>query len=145
MSVDWKKSLLSVAQASSPRTQIAQVVEQAIDAGASVDDVRRFAASTPSLAPVAALFQDGFLAEGTTKLAQSVVGGDAERKRAASTTPGLKAHAVRADPTASLPWFRRASLPAPPPSSLSTAGGVVTVDGERFDAADIAALLRMVA
>jgi hypothetical protein len=147
MSADWKTSLLSVANASSARAHIAAVVEEAIDAGASLEDVQRFADSTPSLASVAALFRDGFFDHRTQKQAHTVVGGDVERRRSASGSAGRKAHAVRADPTSSLPWFRRASLPAAPPSTLVSAGagGAVTVDGERFDASDIASLLRLVA
>ncbi len=145
MSADWKTSLLSVAHASSPRAQVAHVIEQAIDAGASLEDVRRFADSTPSLASVSALFRDGFFDHRTEKQAHAAVGGDMDRRLSASASMGFKAHAVRADPTSSLPWFRRATLPPTPAPSLVSTGSAITVDGERFDAQDIAALLRLVA
>jgi hypothetical protein len=145
MSVDWKSNLLSAARTPSPRAILAQAVEQAFDAGASVDEVRRFAQSTESLAPVVALFKDGFFDHREQKLAHAVVGGDSDRKKAPLTSPGLKLHAVRADPTASLPWFSRASLPPSPPLVLQGTGQTVVVDGEPFSPADVAALLRLAA
>jgi hypothetical protein len=145
MSVDWKSNLLSVARSPAPRAILAQAVEQAFDAGASVDEVRRFAQSTAGLAPIVALFADGFFDHREQKLAHAVVGGDSDRRKAPLTSPGMKVHAMRADPTASLPWFSRANLPPPPPSTLEGTGQDVVVDGERFSPADVAALLRLAA
>lgn len=145
MSVDWKSNLLSAARTPAPRAILAQAVERAFDAGASVEEVRRFAQSNETLAPIVALFADGFFDHGGQKSAHAVVGGDSERKKAPLISPGLKLHAVRADPRASLPWFSRATLPPTPPLMLQGTGQTVVIDGERFSPGDVAALLRLAA
>lgn len=149
MTVDWKSNLLSAVRTPAPRAVLVQAVEQAVDqaiaAGGSIDDVRQFAASQPALSSVVALFADGFFDHREQKAAQLTVGGDSRLGRATLTSPGLKAHAVRADPAGALPWFNRANLPPVPTSTLTGPSGPVLVDGERFDAADVAALLRLAA
>lgn len=143
MTVDWKSNLLTVARA--PRAELARAVEQAIASGASLDDVTQFAVSQPALSPVVALVKDGFFNDRGQKAVLSVVGGDVDRKRAALTSTGLKAHAVRFDPASALPWFNKAGLPPTPTSTLQGSGSAVVVDGERFTASDVAALLRLAA
>ena len=147
MNVDWKSHLLSAARTPAPRAVLAQAVEQAFDAGASVDEVKQFAASQPALSSVVALFADGFFDHRLEKAAITAVGGETERRRAALTSPGLKAHAVRADPAGALPWFQKANLPPTPTTTLTRQGSVtpIVVDGERFSADDVAALLRLAA
>jgi hypothetical protein len=145
MSVDWKSHLLSAVRSPSSRSVLAQAVEQAFDAGASVDEVRRFAQSNETLSPVDALFADGFFDHREQRLAHAVVGGDTDRKKAPLTSSGLKLHAVRADPTSSLPWFARATLPPTPPLQLQGTGQPVVIDGERFSPGDVAGLLRLAA
>lgn len=140
MSVDWKNRLLETTRTRAPLEQaVAQVVA---NGQASLAEVKSFLAERKDV------FGDG---EQAAKKAAEALLDVTSPKRAlpsSSTAPGLKAHSVRFEPTfepgASLPWFAKVQLPAPA-ITLQGKGEPVVVDGERFTAQDLAALLQLAA
>lgn len=145
MAIDWKSRMLESTSTLAPgnRACALRVVEAALRNGAGIEDVKQFAAQQPALSAVVALFADGFGdVGGLSRKTPDALGGDVRGPRVVGGGGGggFRVHAVRVDPGASLPWFHKvaATLPAP----LSSTGIDVVIDGERFTANDVAALLR---
>ena len=147
MGVDWKANLLRATTAPKAGPEAVQrAVNDAISGGAALDEVKAFAGEH-ALQAVQALFADGYLPPAGR--ARAVAVGDVASadagKKGTLTSPGMKLHAVRADPTGALPWFAQANLPPAPSSTLGAGGQAVVVDGEHFAPADVAALLKLAA
>ncbi len=146
MAIDWKSRMLeaTASAGSRPSAQLVQhVVEAALHSGARLDDVQQFAAQQPALAAVSALFADGFGdVGGLSRKTPATLGGDVRSPRSSSfgAGAGFRLHAVRVDPRAALPWFHKVAAPLPAP--LMGEGRDIVIDGERFTAHDVAALLR---
>jgi hypothetical protein len=147
MGVDWKANLLRATTAPKAGPEALQrAVKDAIDSGAALEDVKAFAGTNSALGAVSALFADGFMAASDVGHQRSAaVGGESTAKKAQLTSPGMKVHAMRADPKGALPWFSQASLPPAPQSVLGVGGAAVVVDGEHFAPADVADLMRLAA
>lgn len=142
MSVDWKSRLLETTKAkASFEKPLAQVVQQVVaDGHASLAEVKSFLAEHKDVF--------GDKGEQAAKKAAEALLDSTSPKMAlpsSSTTQGMKAHALRFDPamtkSGALPWFATVQLTAPP-VTLVGKGEPVVVDGERFTAQDVAALLK---
>lgn len=143
MAIDWKSRMLEATStlAVGNRASAQRVVEAALHSGAGLDDVQQFAAQQPALSAVSALFADGFGdVGGLSRKTPDALGGDIRGPRAVVGGNSFRVHALRVDPEATLPWFHKVSAPLPAP--LTGTGHDVLVDGERFTATDVAALLR---
>jgi hypothetical protein len=145
MGVDWKANLLRASTAPKAGPDAVQrAVNDAISGGVALEEVKAFAGEH-ALQAVQALFADGYLPPaGRARAVGDVASADAGKK-GTLTSPGMKLHAVRADPKGALPWFAQANLPPAPGSTLGVGGQLVVVDGEPFSPADIAALLTLAA
>ncbi len=145
VAVDWKAKLLETRTASQQASPHAfqQVVQQVIAAGVPASEVKRFVAEHQDVFGAGAHDQ-------AKKAAEALFDQTSPRLLPSSQTgAGVKAHALRLDPGSALPWFQKATLPTLPSSTLLGAlkgkGDVVVVDGERFSASDVAALMQLAA
>jgi hypothetical protein len=140
---DWRRGLLEAARHPAPTT-VGAAIAQTLDAGVDAALVRAFVSEHSAVfGDVAAVFgplgdarraADRFFHQGTPPLPAPT--------STAASRPTLKPHALRLQQqSSSVPWFQRASLPAPS-MPLEPGPGFAVVQGERFDAADVAALLR---
>ncbi len=153
MAVDWKARLLDQTTRASPAFPqvVRQVIQEAIAGGVPASEVKRFVAEHQDVFGDAA-HEAGLQA--AKKAAEALLDSTSPRLPASahgSTPPGVKAHALRLDPGAATKtaWFQKATLPSLPPSlltgTLKGKGDAVVVDGERFTASDVAALLLLAA
>ncbi len=142
MSVDWKNRLLETTRTRAP---LAQAVEAVVANGqASLAEVKSFLAERKDV------FGDS--GEQAAKKAAEALLDSTSPKMALPNSPssptgpaqGMKAHAVRFDPTSALPWFAKVQLTAPV-VTLQGKGDAVVVDGEKFTAHDVAELLKLAA
>jgi hypothetical protein len=150
----WKARLMEARSTSTPRSiagpAFQKVVEQVLASGVKASDVKKFLTERKDVfgddAVQTAMRAGEALLDQTSPKRSVLKGtpaaGDTEAGK------GVKAHAVRFAalpldglPSDGLPWFQRVALPQPP-VLLTSKGDSVVVDGERFSAADVAALLR---
>lgn len=142
MGTDWKTRLMETRRTGSPQAW-QQVLQSTLATGAaSPAELKSFLHQHRDLFgddahAVAQKAAEALLDSSSSKLPASALAG---------ALGSVKAHQVRFATPASLPWHQRAELPAIPAARLpASTGADVVVDGERFTAADVAALLALAA
>lgn len=151
MAVDWKARLLDTkTRSTSPaaaQDAVQQVIADVVAGGVPLSEVKRFVREHRDV-----FGDDGLQA---AKRAAEALLDQTSPKLSTNSLPsqspvsaGVKAHALRFDPTSALPWFQKTNLPTLPLTlvgPLTGKGEPVVVDGERFSASDVAALLQLAA
>jgi hypothetical protein len=143
--LDWRGGLLDAARrdnAAGLRATLARTIDQGVDAVV----VQRFVAEHRAVFGDAAAFFDDV--DASRRAVDRLLDQTQPRLAAPSSTSGgatraggVRAHAVRFDPAAALPWHQRVSLPAlPDPFAVGPAKDLV-IQGERLRPVDVDALL----
>lgn len=152
--LDWRGGLLEAARRASP-SSVQQAIATTISAGVDAAAVKDFVVEHRAVfGDVAGVFDAVDAARrSTSRLLDQTQPRLPQPSSSSSPTssPSGRAqrpHAVRLDPSSSLPWYQRAALPPLPPTFGTGAaarleGNVVdvVVQGERFTAKDVAAML----
>jgi hypothetical protein len=144
VAIDWKARLLETTTKATAAPALERAVQQVVaDGQASLAEVKSFLAERKDVfgdhgEQAAKKAAEALLDSTSPKLAQLMT------PSSSGPAAGHKAHNVRLDPTGALPWYAKAQL-SPPPLTLIGKGEPVVVDGERFTAADVAALLQLAA
>lgn len=144
--IDWRGGLLEAARRASSaslRHELQKTLQAGVDPAAVKDFVADHRAVFGAfLGDVAAVFDD----VDTARRASSRLLDQTQPRLPASSLSSAsgraqRPHAVRLDPSSSLPWHQRVSLPPLPPAFATGAPADVFVQGERFSPRDVAAML----
>jgi hypothetical protein len=146
--LDWRGGLLEAARRASP-SSVQHAIETTLQAGVDAAAVKDFVTHHRAIfGDVAGVFDDVDTARRATNrlLDQTQPRLPAPPSSLTSTSGrAQRPHALRLDPSSSLPWHQRASLPPLPPAfptgAATGAAADVVVQGERFSPRDVAAML----
>jgi hypothetical protein len=144
--LDWRGGLLEAARRASPAS-VKHAIATTLSAGVDEAAVKAFVADHRAVfGDVAGVFDDVDAARRATSRLLDQTQPRLPQPASSSSGRPQRPHAVRLDPSSSLPWHQRGSLPALPPAfDVGAAPGkdvaAVVVQGERFTARDVEALL----